>query len=131
MNQDTLNLRNMYEICKASMSDINGIANVQSICFPKSFYVRMGVFSPILLHSHIESFIHCHPDLFYVAKAEGKVVGFIYGYGSDKSIATNYYKHLLSRNFLRLRPSFGLIFFMFKYILSSLKSRIGGVKKLT
>lgn len=57
----------MYELCKASMYDIKGIANVQSICFPKSFYVSMGVFSPILLHSHIESFIHCHPNLFYVA----------------------------------------------------------------
>ena len=116
----------MYDICKASMSDIKGIANVQCICFPKSFYVSMGVFSPILLHSHIESFIHCHPDLFYVAKAEDRIVGFIYGYGSDKSIATKYYKHQISRNLLKIRPSFGLIGFITKYIVSGLKARWGG-----
>ena len=97
-------------IKRASIEELESIAQAHCVCFPDSFSTKLGQKRHLLQKLYLE-YLKDNPELFLVAKNEDDdIVGFCMGYYCEKN---NYQKAFLKHNFVSIfiRMAFLLITF--------------------
>ena len=64
-------------ICNAEPADIAKVVDIHSVCFKDSFSTSLG---RNILFKYYKSYLKYNPNLFLIAKYDGKIIGFVVGY---------------------------------------------------
>lgn len=111
-------------IREAKIEDLNGVVDVQYICFPQSFFVKLGKINKGILKLYNEKFMQKYPSLFLVAEDENnKIVGFTIGYEVNKVNVLRQFERDAIRYIWDLRILCYCVYYCIKKLFCSLFKR--------